>query len=62
MKTWLITLSMLVPSLALAHPGHGSTPPSSVAHYLVEPEHSVLLLVAVVAAALIFLDRRLRRV
>ena len=26
---------------ALAHPGHGSTPPESVEHYVVEPVHSL---------------------
>ena len=32
---------------ALAHPGHGSTPPDSVEHYVVEPVHSLPMGVAI---------------
>ncbi len=36
-------LSML-PRLVLAHPGHGTTDAYPLLHYLVEPEHAILLL------------------
>lgn len=35
--------SLAVASLALAHPGHGTTDPASWAHYLGEPLHVALL-------------------
>jgi hypothetical protein len=52
----------VAPSLASAHPGHGSaTLPSSVAHYLLEPEH--LLPGAILLGLLVGLVavRRIRR-
>jgi hypothetical protein len=48
-------------AVALAHPGHGVTPPDSPWHYAVEPVHAVwpLLLMALIGGA--FLVRRQRR-
>lgn len=48
----LTALAALVPSTALAHPGHGITT-DPVLHLLSEPAHA-LPLIAVVAGALIF--------
>lgn len=39
----MITLALF------AHPGHGTTDPSSWRHYLTEPVHVITLVVAVVA-------------
>jgi len=36
-------------SLASFHPGHGTTQPGSVVHYLVEPVHVVSVVLAVAA-------------
>ncbi len=47
------------PSLAFAHPGHGSTPVSGVAHYVVEPLHAWMLGL-LVATALVALAARAR--
>jgi hydrogenase/urease accessory protein HupE len=44
---------VLVPSLALAHPGHGQSDGGSLRHYLTEPEHLVALLAVVAAVVLV---------
>jgi hypothetical protein len=45
----------LFPLAALAHEGHGYVSPGSPMHYLAEPEHTVILLVAVfIIGGLIF--------
>ncbi|MBX3162680.1 MAG: hypothetical protein KF773_42355 [Deltaproteobacteria bacterium] len=59
MKRIALVLSLVVPSAALAHPGHGSTPPESWTHYLTEPVHVGLAAIALIAAAAAW--RRLRR-
>jgi hydrogenase/urease accessory protein HupE len=41
-------LLLLVPTLAFAHPGHGHTEPTSWTHYLTEPVHVALLVIAAV--------------
>ncbi len=52
----------LAPSLATAHPGHGSgASPSSLAHHMIEPEHllpGVILLGLLVGLVVV---RRIRR-
>lgn len=50
-------------SLVRAHPGHGTTPPESVRHYVLEPVHGLPLLVlvgAVVAVSLAYEWQRKR--
>jgi len=39
----LLTLALVawLPSIASAHPGHGTTDPGSAAHYLLSFEHAV---------------------
>jgi hypothetical protein len=49
-----------VPTLAWAHPGHGTTEPASVEHYLFEPVHAVPLVVLAVAVAAAGLIKRRR--
>ena len=51
-RSILVVLFLLVPALALAHPGHGETDPGSWTHYLTEPVHVIVLaaVVAVIAA------------
>jgi hypothetical protein len=39
MKRFIGTVGSLLPFVSRAHPGHGSTAGSSVAHYLSEPLH-----------------------
>lgn len=41
-----------------AHPGHGVTDPSSVAHYVLEPLHVAPVLIVAAAAALVLWLRR----
>jgi len=36
-------------ALAAFHPGHGTTEPSSVLHYVAEPVHAMTIVVAAVA-------------
>ena len=58
---FVVFLSLLA-SLAEAHPGHGTTEPSSVLHVLSEP-HVAFAFLAIAAAAISFagLVRRSRR-
>lgn len=64
MKQWLwLAAAAAMTTAAQAHPGHGSTPPDSVAHYAFEPVHvlpAVMLLAAVAVTAFI-VYRRTRR-
>lgn len=53
--------AVVSPTLAWAHPGHGQTNPESVAHFALEPIHSVpvvALLLAVAAARLLLARSR----
>lgn len=45
--TLIALLSVLVPSMALAHPGHGTFDGISVMHYLTSPLHVILVLAIV---------------
>ncbi|MBX3441966.1 MAG: hypothetical protein KF774_06145 [Planctomyces sp.] len=40
------------PAAAWAHPGHGSTDPATVTHFLLEPEHLLPLVLLGLAGAL----------
>lgn len=48
-------------AVALAHPGHGHTAPSTWRHYLTEPVHVGVLAAVVVAIASIWWLRRRTR-
>jgi hypothetical protein len=39
-------------ALASFHPGHGTTQPGSVIHYVAEPVHAVVIVLAAVALVL----------
>jgi hypothetical protein len=39
----LASLLTLVPAVAFAHPGHGTTEPDGWAHYLTDPVHVTVL-------------------
>ena len=43
----------VVPNIALAHPGHGSTEADTWLHHVTEPAHIVWLLVALAAGFVI---------
>lgn len=50
----IVAIVALLPSLAVAHPGHGHGNPLSPEHYLGNPEHSIpVALTLAVAAGLI---------
>jgi hypothetical protein len=49
----LLSLSLLLtPLAASAHPGHGSTPGTSLLHFLIEPAHGGLILAGAIGIAL----------
>lgn len=52
MKFLASALVLLTPALASAHEGHGITPGTSLAHWILEPAHLPLVLVAVGFVAL----------
>lgn len=56
----LAALLSFVPTVALAHPGHGTTEPQSWIHYLTEPGHVALLGGA--AIGVVVLGRAWRRI
>lgn len=56
-----LLLCSLWPAAAVAHPGHGTVEPSSAAHYLLEPAHAALAVLAVGAAAVTARFLRTRR-
>ena len=49
-------------AITLAHPGHGTTSPSSWSHYLTEPVHVVTLVAAIVAIVALAVALRRNRV
>ena len=51
----------LAPATALAHPGHGTTDPGSVAHYLLDPVHAMIFGVATCMAVFTAVGWRRRR-
>ncbi len=59
----LSLIGLLVPAtLALAHPGHGTTDPASVVHHVAEPVHILPVVVFAVvlcgiAAAMLWIKR-----
>lgn len=56
------TLSVIeLPTVAAAHPGHGSTEPATALHYLAEPLHLLGLLAVLAAVGLVVLRRRRAR-
>jgi hypothetical protein len=62
MKTLYFVLAFcLIPSLAFAHPGHGTTDPSSWRHYLTEPIHVAMLASALVLVVTSVFEVRRRR-
>jgi hypothetical protein len=59
MKRLAIMLLALLPFSTFAHEGHGHTEGFTITHYIVEPEHALPLLAALVVA--VVLIRRLGR-
>lgn len=61
-RNFAIVASMLSfwTTRAHAHPGHGTTAPTSVEHYVLEPEHAVsgLFVLAIIAATAVVIWRR----
>jgi hypothetical protein len=63
MSRTLISFSVLLslPAQLLAHPGHGSTEPSSLEHYAIEPMHWMPVAGLVLGFAAAVVVARLRR-
>ncbi len=51
MKFLVSALVFLTPALASAHPGHGTLPGESLAHWIVEPAHAAGLLLVLALTA-----------
>jgi hypothetical protein len=49
-----IVVLLLTSSVAVAHPGHGSSPGTAFGHYLTEPLHLLLGVLILAAGALVF--------
>jgi hypothetical protein len=49
---WLALSLFLAPLAASAHPGHGSTPGTSLLHFLIEPIHGGLILAGAIGIAM----------
>jgi hypothetical protein len=61
-KARLAALLVLAPSIALAHPGHGTTEPDTWTHYVTEPVHvGVIVLAAVTWSCALGWHRARRR-
>jgi hypothetical protein len=52
--TLLSLIAAFLPFLSFAHEGHGHTHGFTITHYFVEPEHLILLLIAVAGGVLFF--------
>lgn len=57
MKQFWTFLFVSIPAWALAHPGHGETEGFTIKHYMVEPEHAVVAVLAL-AITIFFLGRK----
>ena len=57
MKQLCAFIFTLLPSLLFAHPGHGETEGFTIKHYMVEPEH-VIVAVLALAVTIFFLGRK----
>ncbi len=53
------TLALVLPVIALAHPGHGETGGFTITHYFLEPVHAVISIG--VLAMVIFIIKHLSR-
>lgn len=56
MKKLSILFAAMLPFITMAHPGHGETEGFTIKHYMVEPEH-VLLVLLTMAVVIFFLGR-----
>lgn len=59
LKALLLLLVSAIPMISLAHPGHGEAGGYTITHYMVEPVHVVISVVAL--SVIVFLVTRLRR-
>ncbi len=53
-----VLTALALPAAAFAHPGHGTTPPDSVSHYVFEPIHALPIVVLVTAIVVVYFLRR----
>lgn len=51
MKLLASAVVLLTPALASAHPGHGTMPGDTLAHWLAEPAHAVGIVLGLALAA-----------
>lgn len=57
----IAVVGLLVSSAVFAHGGHGATPPSAIAHFLVEPVHALSAFAPLVLVAGTIFALRLHR-
>lgn len=50
----VVAMVAVSPAAAMAHPGHGQTPPESVLHFFLEPVHAVVIIAAAAGIAIAF--------
>ncbi|MBM4376667.1 MAG: hypothetical protein FJ095_16415 [Deltaproteobacteria bacterium] len=53
MKFLASAVVLLTPALAMAHPGHGTVPGNTLAHWIAEPAHALGLVVGLALIALV---------
>lgn len=59
LKVLLLLVVSAMPLVSLAHPGHGETGGYTITHYMVEPVHVIVAVVAL--SGIVFLVSQLRR-
>jgi len=60
MKKLTAFLTLLIPALTWAHPGHGDTDGYTIIHYFSEPQHAIITL-GVLAAVTVYIMRERRQ-
>ena len=60
MKRMIASLTLLLPALTWAHPGHGETDGYTITLYFTEPQHAIITL-GVLTAITVFIIRERRK-
>jgi hypothetical protein len=59
LRALLLFFISAIPMISLAHPGHGETGGYTITHYMVEPQHVIISVIAL--AGIVFFVSSLRR-